>query len=33
VEELTTTVFVGPKDRLVVDAADNFMIEIDGRDN
>jgi N-methylhydantoinase A len=30
VEELTTTVFVGPKDRLMVDAADNFMIQIDG---
>ena len=30
VEESTTTVFVGPKDRLTVDAADNFMIEIDG---
>ena len=33
VEELTTTVFVGPKDRLKVDAADNFMIEIDGAEN
>lgn len=30
VEELTTTVFVGAKDRLQVDAADNFMVEIDG---
>lgn len=30
VEELTTTVFVGPNDRLTVDEADNFMIEIDG---
>ena len=28
VEELTTTVFVGPRDRLRVDAAGNFMIEI-----
>ncbi|MBT4488766.1 MAG: hydantoinase/oxoprolinase family protein [Rhodospirillaceae bacterium] len=28
VEELTTTVFVGPRDRLRVDAADNFLIEI-----
>ena len=33
VEELTTTVFVGPKDRLSVDAADNFLIEIDGAEN
>ncbi|MBL6955101.1 MAG: hydantoinase/oxoprolinase family protein [Alphaproteobacteria bacterium] len=33
VEELTTTVFVGPKDRLTVDEADNFMIEIDGAGN
>ena len=33
VEELTTTVFVGPKDRLAVDKADNFMIEIDGAEN
>ncbi|MDA1099330.1 MAG: hydantoinase/oxoprolinase family protein [Proteobacteria bacterium] len=31
VEELTTTVFVGPMDRLAVDKADNFVIEIDGR--
>ncbi|MBT4691348.1 MAG: hydantoinase/oxoprolinase family protein [Rhodospirillaceae bacterium] len=30
VEELTTTVFVGPRDRLIVDNSDNFMIEIDG---
>ena len=33
VEELTTTVFVGPKDRLSVDAADNFMIEIGGAES
>jgi N-methylhydantoinase A len=33
VEELTTTVFVGPKDRLLVDGADNFRIEIDGAGN
>ncbi len=33
VEELTTTVFAGPEDRLRVDEADNFMIEIDGGRN
>jgi N-methylhydantoinase A len=31
VEELTTTVLVGPGDRLRVDKADNFMIEVDSR--
>ncbi len=31
VEELTTTVFVGPGDRLRVDEADNFMIEVGGK--
>ena len=29
VEELTTTAFVGPNDRLVVDTADNFIIQLD----
>ncbi len=30
IEEQTTTVFVGPEDRLTVDAADNFVIDLPG---
>ena len=29
IEELTTTVLIGPADRLEVDAANNFMIHLD----
>ena len=33
IEELTTTVYVGPNDRLIVDQGDNFLIDLEAPDD